>query len=194
MSDQQLLICVKEKAERGNYLAAIAYLNQLIGRHQDSAVHYNNRGLMYFCAGQNFKALQDYNRAIAIDPKLDRVYNNRANCYAAQGNLGAALADYETALDLNPANLRTWINQGLIFRKLGLYDLAIENFDLALVLGVGLKGRIYAERGYTYYLRGDWNCAIADYYRALDRLTMADTYREKVSTWIAQLLLQEVEE
>ena len=144
---------------------------------------------MYFYLGKLFNALDDYNQAIALNKQLDGAYNNRGNCYAAQGNLAAALTDYEVALDLNPGNLRAWINQGITLRDLGLYDLALENFDLALALGKHYQGRIYAERGYAYYLRGDWNCAIADYQRALSWLpTTTNRYREKVQVWLNQAL------
>jgi tetratricopeptide (TPR) repeat protein len=73
---------------------------------------------------------------------------------------------------------------------LGLYDLALENLDMALILG-GLEDHIFGERGRTYELRGDWNCAIADYQRALNivpRSEAASRLRCKVQTWMNQLL------
>lgn len=103
-------------------------------------------------------------------------------------NFLAALNDYEIAIDLNPTNVRALFNQGITFRELELYDLAIENFEIALLLGQTLQGRLYAERGYTYHLRGDWNCAIGDYQRALARLRDRDPYRQKVNNWLNDLL------
>lgn len=188
---QRLRTLVQKKAEQGDYLAAIAILNQLISSYPNNAADYNNRGLMYFYNNQFSEAIADYNRAIKLNSRLDSAYNNRANAYAAQSNFASALSDYEIALDLNPGNLRAWINQGIAFRELGLYDLAIENFDLTLLLGQKFKGRIYAERGYTYHLRGDWNCAIADYHRALDQFSAKTTphpYQQKVAGWLEKLL------
>lgn len=188
---ERLRTLVQKKAEQGNYLAAIAILNQLIASYPNNAADYNNRGLMYFYLHQFSEAIADYNRAIKLNSRLDSAYNNRANAYAAQSNFAAALNDYEIALDLNPGNLRAWINQGIAFRELGLYDLAIENFDLTLLLGQKFKGRVYAERGYTYHLRGDWNCAIADYYRALEQFSIKTTphpYQQKVEAWLNELL------
>jgi tetratricopeptide (TPR) repeat protein len=185
---RQLRISVKENAVRGDYLSAIALLDRLLVCHPDSAIDYNNRGLMYFYLKQFLPAIEDYNRAIDLNKKLDNAYNNRANCHAAQGNFLAALSDYEMALDLNPTNLRALINQSITFRELGLYELALENFEIALIWGQKLAGRIYAERGYTYYLRGDWNCAIGDYQRALECLPDSDYYRQKVREWLSHLL------
>ncbi|GAB4377097.1 MAG: hypothetical protein Kow00121_25610 [Elainellaceae cyanobacterium] len=156
-------------AQQGNHVAAIALFSELILNNPSNASDYSNRGLVYFQNGQIEAALEDYNRAIGLNPRLDSAYNNRANYYAAQGQFLEAILDYDIALDLNPTNVRAWINQGITFRELEMYDRALESFDLALCLGK-LEGHIYAERGRTYHLRGDWNCAIADYQRALVEL------------------------
>ena len=188
--DRQQRSQVLEASDRGDYDAAIALLSDLLHRHPDSAIDYNNRGLMYFQSKRSEEALADYDRAIELDPRLDGAYNNRANCYAARGCLGEAIADYQIALDFNPGNLRAWINQGITYRDMGLYDLALENFDIVLVLGKRLKGRVYAERGRTYHLRGDWNLAIADYYRALEQLSNSFSsrrYKKQVRLWLGEL-------
>ena len=190
-SEHQIRSCIEQKASQGNYAVAIALLNQLIALRPNSATDYNNRGLMYFRNNQITEALADLSQALEIDPKLDSAYNNRANCYAARGELVKAIADYDIALDLNPANLRAWINQGITFREMGMYDLAIENFDVALIIGNRLHERIYAERGRSYHLRGDWNCAVADYQQALELLTNKPElagYQYKVKTWFDSLL------
>jgi tetratricopeptide (TPR) repeat protein len=49
---------------------------------------------------------------------------------------------------------------------MGDCDRALDCFDEALMFHQ-LPEFIYAERGRTYHLRGDWNCALADYQRAL---------------------------
>lgn len=189
--EQCLRTSVREKASQGNYAVAISLLDELIALYPDNAADYNNRGLMYFRNNQVVEALCDLSQALRINPCLDSAYNNRANCHAAQGDLPEAIADYDLALDLNPANLRAWINQGITFRELELYDLALENFDIASIIGNTLEARIYAERGRTYHLRGDWNCAVGDYYKALDALAAKPhsvKYRKKVKGWLDKLL------
>lgn len=185
---QQLRHWAKRAIAAGNYPQAIAYLSQVIARLPDSALDYNNRGLIYFYGGQFNKALQDYHQAIALDATLDSPHNNRANCYAAMGQYPQAFIDYESAIDLNPLNMRTWLNWGITLREAQCHDLALEKFDEALIIGRQLHGRLYAERGYTYYLRGDWNCAIADYQRAIDQLGDDVHYRQKVVRLLQQLL------
>ena len=194
-SDGNLRRQAQAKAQQGNYAEALALLGQLIDRHPQDAVNYNNRGLVYFQDGQFEQASADYNTAIQLNPQLASAYNNRANFYAARRHLVAAIADYDRAIDLNPSYVRAWINRGITLRDLGRYDQAVENFDIAEVLGQ-LAGHIYAERGRTYHLWGDWNCAIADYRRALNELpqdsnlnsALANRLRLQVKTWLNQLI------
>jgi tetratricopeptide (TPR) repeat protein len=183
------------EAQKGNRSEAIALFTQVLQQNPDSAQDYNNRGLVYFQDGQLDKAIADYDKALEISPWLDSVYNNRANYYAAQGCYMEAILDYDTAIDLNPGNIRAWINQGITFRDLKMYDRAIENFDLALCLGTGLEGHIYAERGRAYHLRGDWNCAIADYKRAIAIFSAEDMTNRaavrlcsQVEMWLDELI------
>ncbi|MBD2136179.1 tetratricopeptide repeat protein [Anabaena sp. FACHB-1237] len=181
-------------AKEGNYATAIALLSHLIAHHPDNAIDYNNRGLIYFQSGDNSKALSDYNKALDLNCKLVSAYNNRANYYAACGQLNDALADYEQALDLNPRYVRAWINKGITFRDLEKYSDAIESLEVALLFGQ-LEGNIWAERGRTYHLWGDWNCAIADYRRALEKLPLSTNrnssgyrLRFNVDIWLNELL------
>lgn len=191
MSQEQLRYHIKEKASQGEYAVAITLLDHLIALYPDNAADYNNRGLMYYRNNQIIEALCDLSQALEINPMLDSAYNNRANCHAAQGEFNEAIADYDLALDINPTNIRAWINQGIAFRELGMYDLAIENFDITLIIGDSLYERIYAERGRTYHLQGDWNCAVTDYQKALKILTNypnLGNYRRKVINWLNRLL------
>lgn len=195
LPDSYLRSSASTKAQQRDYTCAIALLSQLINRHPYNAIDYNNRGLVYFQSGQLNQAIADYDTALRLNPKLANAYNNRANYYAACGRLAAAIADYDRAIDLNPSYVRAWLNRGITLRELGRYEQAIENFDIAEVLGQ-LEGHIYAERGRTYHLWGDWNCASADYHRALTCLPQnsasssepAERLRLQVETWLNQLL------
>jgi tetratricopeptide (TPR) repeat protein len=198
-SDEDILLRQQAltEAQQGNYTKAVLLFSQLIERSPDNAQDYNNRGLVYFQSGQMEKAIADYNKALELNPCLDSVYNNRANYYAARGQLLEAILDYDIAIDLNPSNIRAWINQGITFRDLQMYERAIESFDLALCFG-RLEGYIYAQRGRTYHIWGDWNCAMADYNRAIDYLPISDNLtndpasrlRFQVEIWVDELITQ----
>lgn len=179
-------------AQNGDFSEAIALLSQLIRHYPQNAVDYNNRGLIYFQSGESDKAFCDYNVALRINPNLVSAYNNRANYFAAQGELIEAIADYDRALDLNPSYVRAWINRGITLRDLELYEEAIDNFEVALLFAQ-LEANILAERGRTYHLWGDWNCAIADYHRALKLIpphksVTHERLHTQISSWLNDLL------
>ncbi|MBM0741455.1 tetratricopeptide repeat protein [Phormidium sp. CLA17] len=194
-------------AQRGHYAEAIDLFTWLINYNPENVSSFNNRGLLYFQTGQFSQALTDYNQALRLNPRLAKVYNNRANCYVAMGDLEAAIADYEISIDLDPIDIRARLNLGITFRDLEQYEAAIETFDLALqisqflnttdFLGVptSVEGHLYAERGRTYHLWGDWNYAISDYDHALSRLPLtgykADAsykLRFQINDWLNELL------
>jgi tetratricopeptide (TPR) repeat protein len=184
----------QQAIKRGDYSQAIAALNRLIIRQGARAEDFNNRGLVHLWNGHLHKAIRDFDHAIALNPELPAAYNNRANYYAAIGDFERALADYDQTIDLNPFHVRARINQGITLRELACYDAALESFDNALLFNQHL-GEAYAERGRTYHLRGDWNCAIADYRRALQELASTDTEamlnlnscRYRVMNWLSEL-------
>ena len=209
VQERQLQKQAQIAAQQGDYHAAIELLDCLIGQAPTNATYYNNRGLLHFQSGRPDYAIQDYNTALKLNPKLASVYNNRANYYASQGKLIEAIADYDSALNLNPGNIRARINQGITLRDLGFHERAIEEFDLALQLSCGSAyltdisglsafpgGHIYAERGHTYHLLGDWNYAIADYQRALTLLSqpqlpwmnMSHRLYLQVTNWLEELM------
>jgi tetratricopeptide (TPR) repeat protein len=178
--------------QAGHYAGAISLLKTLIQQNPCSAIDYNNRGFVYLKLQDMAAAIADFDRAIQLDPYLDRAYNNRGNYYALQGQLQKALQDYTTAIRLNPKNVKAWLNQGITLRDMGLYGLAIESFDCGLYLGQW-QGHLYAERGRTHHLAGDWNWAIADYRKALnliaDQESGAEQLRQRIETWLKNLLV-----
>ncbi len=187
-----------QAVDRHDYRRAIAILNRLIVCHPDSAADYSNRGLVYLWSGQPQRALQDFNRAIKLNPGLASSYNNRANYFVAQRHLERALEDYDQAIDLDPFHVKARINRAITLRDLQCYSDALDGLEEALVFNQWL-GEIYAERGRTYHLMGEWNGAIADYRRALPRLTThagpqplakSQQKRQQVKTWLAQLQAQ----
>ena len=192
ISETDANLLLKRQAEvamrRKDYDTALSLYERLIQYEPDSAEHYNNRGLICYITKQWAKAEADYNRAIALDPKQACTYNNRANLYAVRKAWADAIADYDTAIDLNPLNMRARLNQAITFREIGEYQESLACLDIALLL-VGstdksnfLCASICAERGRTYHIQGCWNCALADYRRALS-LSDNEAVTRRVTRW-----------
>lgn len=168
-SEASLRSLTQEAVRQKRYNGALMLLDHLIERCPHESTHYNNRGLVQLWCGRPVEALADFDQALHLNPNLDAAYNNRGSAYAALGALSQAVADYEQALARNPFNTRARINLGITWRDLSQWDQALVCFDEALLFYQASE-YIYAERGRTYHLRGDWNCALADYRRCLDLL------------------------
>lgn len=101
---------------------------------RDRAATYTNRGILYMRAGNNTRALWDYQRSLEVMPKLQE----------AKVNLGAALYNlkrYPEALvalnegvgtDSLDARAIGYYNRGLTHEKLGDIQSAYEDFRRAL--------------------------------------------------------------
>jgi tetratricopeptide (TPR) repeat protein len=193
VSDDSLSHSAVEAVRQRQYPWALVLLNHLIERHPDRAAYYSNRGLVHLWCGHHTAALDDFNQAIGLAAHLDQAYNNRATCYASLGFLEQALQDYDRAVELNPFNTRARINLGVTLRDLGNLNEALTCLDDALLF-YQLAEHIYAERGRTYHLRGDWNCALADYRRCLEALAPLEASHDhnqlaqRVQGWIDDLL------
>lgn len=192
---KQTSLAIHEK----NFARAVDLLDRLIAYEPKNAEHYANRGLMHYSLGNTEQALADYDQALLINPDLDRAYSNRANLYATQQNWTAAIADYDCALDLNPLNIRARINQAITFREMGEYEEALACLDIAHFFTFS-SATLHAERGRTYHLQGEWNCAIAEYHKALSLsggaeqvdavasrgdFTQAQVLRQRVLKWMS---------
>jgi tetratricopeptide (TPR) repeat protein len=65
---------------------------------------FNNYGLVYYKKGQYDRAIEDYNRTIALDPNCAPAYYNRGLAYALSENMGKAISDFQKACDIGDEN------------------------------------------------------------------------------------------
>jgi len=61
---------------------------------------YNNRGFAYFQLEDVQRAIQDYDEAIRLDPRVPQPYANRAWAYTALGRDQEAERDIDKAVEL----------------------------------------------------------------------------------------------
>ena len=102
--------------ERGDFDDAIRYYSNVIelnptGSHFTFRA-YSDRGRIYGVQGKPDKAIEDYTRAIGIEPNSVLNYNNRGAAYQEQGNLDQAIEGYTKAIELNPDNALAYENRG----------------------------------------------------------------------------------
>jgi Tfp pilus assembly protein PilF len=147
-------------------------------------IAYNYRGNAFREAGALDSALQDYDRAIALDPDYDEPYVNRAIVLQMNGRTEDAVADLTKAISLSPAYVNAYISRGYVLLQSGKLDAALVDLDRAIALGPDQKDA-YLNRGVVHERQGRSDLAMEDYGRVIaldprDALAFADRGRIRV--------------
>jgi tetratricopeptide (TPR) repeat protein len=115
----------------------------------------------YHRMGRNDEAVEEYGRAIAINPGDPNAYIGRGDALAALGRDESALADYHEAVRLGPGYSRAYLSRGELLAERGQEDAALADFDRALQVEPGFA-RGYRLRGGLLSRRGQNDRALAD--------------------------------
>lgn len=91
-------------------------------------------GVSNLNTGKPEKALQDFNRAIKIDPNRADGYLGRANTLNTMGRYMESLEDYGKALEIDPKLANAYVNRGSAYSHLGEYKKAIADYEKGLEL------------------------------------------------------------
>jgi tetratricopeptide (TPR) repeat protein len=141
--------------------------SQLQGTKLDlqSAVNYNNQGVAKFRSGDNYGAIQDYDRAISINPKYSESYVNRGIAKFKVGNIQGAIQDYNRAIAIDPKDGEAYYNRGIARFESGEERSAIKDFDRAIAIDPQ-DAEVYGNRGFAKSTIGDKKGAVADLTKA----------------------------
>src|SRR4051794_3106009 len=72
----------------------------------------NKRGEKNADAHNDKAAMEDFEAAIKLDPKLWKAIHNRGVTRASLGDVSGALSDFEQVIRLNPGYANVWYNRG----------------------------------------------------------------------------------
>lgn len=111
-------------------------------------------------------AIEEFEKALAVDPKNVNVHNSLGVCHGVRGNLDLAIDAFETAIALDPEDVMATYNLGLAHLKQGNRDKALELFLEAH----GLDGE-----------HPDIACQIGLCYRDMGRTEAALEFLEKAA-------------
>jgi tetratricopeptide (TPR) repeat protein/S1-C subfamily serine protease len=149
----------------GNKPGAIEEYNLIISKQPEANAYYN-RGNTKFELGQKQAAIEDYDRAIAINPQDAKAYYNRGVTKSDLGQKQAAIEDYDRAIAINPQYAAAYYNRGVVKSELGQKQAAIEDYDRAIAINPQ-DAAAYVNRGNAKSDLGQKQAAIEDYDRAI---------------------------
>ncbi len=136
---------------------------------------YKARGDDYIQSGQYERAIQNYSKALELNPNDAEFYKSRGIAYINFGvhylttkdygrsltNYELAIQDFNKAINLNQNDAMTWCGLGTACSALGQYEQAIIDFNRALKIDPKFSDA-YFKRGMIYVLKGNFELAIAD--------------------------------
>jgi tetratricopeptide (TPR) repeat protein len=88
-----------------------------------------NRGTAHQKIGEFDRAIQDYDKALGLNPNHVPSLYNRATVHEETGDYEGAIADYGGVIRQDPAHRYARVNRGNSHQKLGQYDLAIQDYN-----------------------------------------------------------------
>ena len=172
-----------KKYEAGDYEGAIEDLNRAIEVNRNTYRLYIYRGTSKLLLNDKTGALDDYSKAIAIEPLNDpHAYVNRSHIKMLQGDFRGAIADCTVALLIEPKYALALMKRGIARLKMNNLEQAffgkgiakakqkdrrgaIEEFSKAIGIDLDFADA-YATRGQARYALGDRDGACSDFTKA----------------------------
>ncbi|HEX8039429.1 MAG TPA: tetratricopeptide repeat protein [Chryseosolibacter sp.] len=131
------------KAKQGKSATYEDRLTETI--HEDSTMLYPylERAMQRFEGGYYAGAVDDYTKALEIDPSDPEIWLGRGLAREKLKDHEGAFSDYTKAIDLKENFFKAWINRGNVLFKMERYSDAIEDFNVALVYRSDYAPAIY---------------------------------------------------
>jgi Tfp pilus assembly protein PilF len=103
----------------------------------------NKKAEEFFEQGKKFtsaenadQAIDNYSKAIKINPNFAKAYNNRGIAYVWKKKYDLAIADFNKAIKLDPKNGKAYNNRAIVYSYMGETDKARQDIETAKSLGV----------------------------------------------------------
>jgi tetratricopeptide (TPR) repeat protein len=84
------------------------------------------------------QAIDNYSKAIKINPKFVKAYNNRGIAYIWKKKYDLALADFNKAIELDPKNGKAYNNRAIVYSYQGESGKALQDLKKAKSLGIAV--------------------------------------------------------
>jgi tetratricopeptide (TPR) repeat protein len=114
----------------------------------------NGRGLVYYRLRQFPQAVDDYTRALTLNPDNATTLRNRCFAFIEMKEWGYAIDDCRTSAALIPNDPQGGDTMGYVYLRQGKYIDAISYFNGALAVDPNY-GPAYMHRGMAWYALGD---------------------------------------
>ncbi|TVR77498.1 MAG: tetratricopeptide repeat protein [Chitinophagaceae bacterium] len=122
----------------GEVDAALSALNQSIRLDPANASAYQNKAMALLrLEGNEFAAIENFDKALSLDNSLGDAYVNRGTAYIKMGNFQKGVEDLTKGIEIlgDEVALNMYINRGIANLNLGNQEEACKDFNTALEKG-----------------------------------------------------------
>jgi tetratricopeptide (TPR) repeat protein len=78
-------------------------------------------------------ALRDFDKAIEMNPNMDRAYASRGLIYRDRGDINGAVDQFTKSINIRPT-VDAYYQRGQTYESLGEHQKAIEDYDYAIAV------------------------------------------------------------
>jgi Tfp pilus assembly protein PilF len=146
--------------------AAVAAEPAVGADHVGEAQGHAARGQELAKSGQTAEALDEFNRAVALDPYNAQALYGRALIYQANNEHEFAIADFSAASGLNPQKVDPLLGRAISYLAVGKLKEAAADLDEASEADPR-NAQVWTNRGLAYERLGDRTKAAASYSKAV---------------------------
>lgn len=144
------------------------HIDNAIKEYPQNPEYIFRRGILNNRKGQFETAIEDFNKAISMNPSnslLVQIYLNLGAAELKLETFDVALADYNKALEISPRNPSIYNFRGYANYKMGNFVDAINDYNNAIDLDPN-NAPSYYNRGMTYLKTSEKSKACMDFHKA----------------------------
>lgn len=130
------------------------------------AQSHTTRGQTLAKSGETAEALEEFNRAVALDPYNAQALYGRALIYQSNNEHEFAIADFSAASGLNPQKADPLLGRAVSYLAVGKLKEAAADLDEASAADPN-NAQVWITRGLAYERLGDKTKAAASYTKAV---------------------------
>jgi len=150
---RELVRNARRLSELKSYAPALREAGKAIAVYPKEPEGYLQRAIVHKESGNDFKAVEDYQRALAIDRAQPSVHYDLAQALRRLNLLEEAVREYRAATEVDPRMAQAFNNMGVTYREMGKYADAVSAFQQAIAVAPrhvrarNNLGACYAEMG-----------------------------------------------
>ncbi len=122
------------KHHEEDYAACLQLLDKVSFTNVDDIQFHFRLGDDLYRRGMLKEAIEEYTKALELNPHYADIHNHLGMAYNAQGTHSSAIQEFLRAVEINPGFVDAWVNLGVTYKEMGDMEASKAAFKEALAL------------------------------------------------------------